>query len=189
MRVLGGKLILAVTALVLCCCLPTPGQPNSGPLSAVPQPERKNLAMRLSEYVRAYKGRNWSELYSLVSDVGKSRVDRSTFISVMKSKHGGRAYSSMPDMEAFDPAQSRQDGNGVDIYGCATAKREGQHFKGVAVVHVVREHDDWVFSGWRFTEFPNQPCGALSDAKWKVPAAMEWEQPIEELRGGGQKNW
>lgn len=175
------KLIL--TAVVVCCCIGAFGQPNADPFAAAPEPERKHLATRLSEYVRAYRDRNWSELYSLVSDVGKHRVDRPTFISVMKSKHGGRAYSAMPELETFDPAQSRQDGEGIDIYGCAKAKREGQQFKGVAVMHAVREHDSWVFSGWSFTEFPNQACGTLSDPGWKAPAEMEWAQPMEEFRG------
>jgi len=181
MKVLDGKLTLA--AVVLCCCAGAAIQPKLDPLGAVRDEERKELATRLNEYVRAYKDRNWSELYSLVSQIGKDRVDRATFTSVMKSKHGGRAYSAMPDLEAFDPAQSRQDGDGIDIYGCAKARREGQRFKGVAVVHAVREHDSWVFSGWNFTEFPNQACGTLSDPGWRAPAEMEWGQPIEEFRG------
>jgi hypothetical protein len=179
-KVLERKLIL--TAVVLCCCIGAFGQPKADPFAAAPEPERKHLATRLSEYVRAYRDRNWPELYSLVSDVGKDGADRPTFISVMKSKHGGRAYSAMPELEAFDPAQSRQDGEGIDIYGCAKAKREGQQFKGVAVMHAEREHDNWVFSGWSFTEFPNQACGTLSDTTWKAPAEMEWEQPMEEFR-------
>ncbi len=182
MKILRGKLI--PTALVLCCCsIATSGQLKSDPFAAVPQAERKDLATRLSDYVRYYKARNWAELYSLVSDVGKDRLDSPTFESIMKREHGGRAYSAMPNLEAFEPAQSRQEGDGIDIYGCAKAKREGQQFKGVAVVHAVREHDTWAFSGWSFTEFPNQSCGVLSDPGWKAPAEMEWGLPMEEFRG------
>jgi hypothetical protein len=61
--------------------------------------------------------------------------------------------------------------------------REGQTFNGVALIHAVFEHNDWFFSGWRFTEFPNEPCKALSDPSWEAPAPMEWDQPMEELRG------
>lgn len=170
-------------AVLLCWCNGTCAPRNSDPFTAVPETERKDLAARLNDYVRAYKDRNWAELYSLVLDVGKNRVDQATFTSVMKRKHGGKAYSGMPDLKAFDPAQSRTDADGLDIYGCAKARREGQQFKGVAVVHAVREHDTWLFSGWSFTEFPNQACGTLSDAGWKAPAEMEWQQPMEEFRG------
>jgi hypothetical protein len=62
------------------------------------------------------------------------------------------------------------------------ARREGQEFNGVALVHAVFEHNDWFFSGWSFTEFPNEPCKALSDPSWEPPGPMEWNQPMEELR-------
>jgi hypothetical protein len=186
MKIPGGKIIL--TTVVLCCGVGISGRPKSDPFAAIPEAGRKDLATRLNGYVRAYKDRNWAELYSLISEVGKDRVDRSTFISVMKSKHGGRAYSAMPDLEAFDAARSQKDSDGIDIYGCAKAKREGQQFKGVAVMHAVREHDSWVFSGWSFTEFPNQACGTLSDPGWKAPAEMEWGQPMEEFRGSQKRS-
>jgi hypothetical protein len=188
MKTFPGKVILAASTVVLCWCVPVHGQPRSDPFSVLRKPEQAEIAKRLSEYVRAYKDRNWSKLYLLVSELGKNRVDRATFTSAMEDKHGDRRYSAMPDLEAFEPVHSRQDGDGIDIYGCAKAKREGQRFKGVAVVHAVHEHEIWVFSGWRFTEFPNQPCSTLSDPGWKAPAAMEWEQPMEELRGSVQRN-
>ena len=126
MKILRGKLI--PTALVLCCCsIATSGQLKSDPFAAVPQAERKDLATRLSDYVRYYKARNWAELYSLVSDVGKDRLDSPTFESIMKREHGGSAYSAMPNLEAFEPAQSRQEGDGIDIYGCAKAKRNAPY--------------------------------------------------------------
>jgi hypothetical protein len=47
----------------------------------------------------------------------------------------------------------------------------------------VFEHNDWFSSSWTFTEFPNEPRKALSDPSWEAPARMEWNQPMEELRG------
>jgi hypothetical protein len=46
----------------------------------------------------------------------------------------------------------------------------------------VFEHDKWFFTGWTFTEFPNESCKALASTKWEAPAAMEWNRPMEELR-------
>jgi hypothetical protein len=75
---------------------------------------------------------------------------------------------------------------GVDRPGFSAkmtaAKREGMEFNGVALIHAVFEHNDWFFSGWAFTEFPNEPCKSLSDPKWEKPDPMEWSLPLEELR-------
>jgi hypothetical protein len=109
MRVPDSRLIIA--SVLLSCVTAICGQPKSDPFAAVPEGERKDLATRLNEYVRAYK------------------------------------------------------------------------FKGVAVVHAVRQQGTWVFSGWSFAEFPNKACGTLSEPGWKAPADMEWQQPIEEFRG------
>jgi hypothetical protein len=142
----------------------------------------------LSEYVNAYHTRNWKALYDLVSDIGKNGVNQKTFIAAMKAKHGGKEYSAMPDLLAFTPNRSDENEGGLDIYGCGKAKREGENYTGVAVIHAVHERNTWSFSGWGFTEFPNEPCVRLSDPAWKPQGHMEWEQPIEELRNPTASN-
>ena len=66
--------------------------------------------------------------------------------------------------------------------GCAKAQREGRMYNGIAVAHAVFEHAGWFFTGWSFTEFPNEPCNVLSDPKWKPENPIGWDQPMEELR-------
>lgn len=68
-----------------------------------------------------------------------------------------------------------------DIYGCGRAQREGMMFNGIVVLHTVFEHNDWSFTGWRFTEFPNEPCKALSDPKWQPESRVAWNSPMEEV--------
>lgn len=150
--------------------------------SKLPPEEQQALTRRLSQYVNAYRARNWDALYDLVSDTGKNGVNKQTFIAAMKAKHGGRDYSDMPDLLAFTPNRSDENEDGLDIYGCGKAKREGENYTGIAVIHAVHEHSAWSFSGWSFTEFPNEPCKRLSDPEWKPQGQMEWKKPMDELR-------
>jgi len=154
----------------------------------LPSDQQQSLTRRLSEYVNAYRTRNWKSLYKLVSDTGKNGVNQQAFIAAMKAKHGGKEYSGMPDLLAFTPNRSDENEDGLDIYGCSKAKREGESYTGIAVIHAVHEHDTWTFSGWSFTEFPNEPCSRLSDPAWKPQGQMEWKQPIEELRNPTASN-
>lgn len=171
---MNNKMPIAALALVL-GFLPANGQSER-------QSTQKPPASRVSEYVNAYRTRDWNELYDLVSDVGKDGVDRQKFIAAMKAKHSTGEYAGMPNLLAFTPERSEKDAGGVDIYGCAKAKREGESYSGIAVIHAVYEQSDWFFSGWSFTAFPNQPCKLLSEPTWKPPAPMEWNQPMEEIR-------
>jgi len=173
---------LPITVLVLVLSFFSAYAQNEKPFSKLPPEEQQMLTRRLSEYVNAYRIRNWKALYDLVSDTGKNGVNRQTFIAKMKAKHGGPEYSGMPDLLAFTPSRSEEDEEGLDIYGCGTAKREGEGYTGIAVIHAVHEHSTWSFSGWSFTEFPNEPCKRLSDPDWKPQGHMEWKQPMEELR-------
>jgi hypothetical protein len=152
-------------------------------LSVVPSEQRDALAVRLDAYVKANRARDWRKLYDLVSDAGRGGADLPTFVSKMKAAHGTE-FANSPDLQEFRPDRATN-GNKAeyDIYGCAKAQREGREFNGIALTHVVFEHNKWFFSGWAFTEFPNEPCKALSDAKWEAPGPMEWNLPMEELRG------
>src|SRR5579872_3946497 len=103
-------------------------QNEKQPFAKLPQTEQQSLTQRLNEYVNAYRVRNWNALYDLVSDTGKNGVNRKTFIAAMKAKHGGTEYADMPDLLGFTPDRSENDEDGIDIYGCGKAKREGETY-------------------------------------------------------------
>lgn len=172
---------LQIAALLVLSFFSTYAQ-NAKPFSKLPPQDQQTLTRRVSEYVNAYHTRNWNALYVLVSDTGKNGVSQQAFVAAMKVKHGGKEYSSMPDLLAFTPNRSDENEDGLDIYGCGKAKREGENYIGIAVIHAVHEHNTWSFSGWSFTEFPNEPCSRLSDPDWKPQGQMEWKKPMEELR-------
>jgi len=151
-------------------------------LAAVPADKRDALAKRLDGYLKAHSGRKWSVLFDFISDTGKDNVDRNVFAAKMQAAHR-RDFSTSPDLLAFRPERStKADKTEYEIYGCGKAVREGQNFNGVALIHAVFERNDWFFSGWTFTEFPNEPCQALADPSWKAPEPMDWSRPMEELR-------
>jgi hypothetical protein len=152
-------------------------------LSAVPNEQGDALAKRLDGYVKAHRASEWGKLFDFISDAGRGDVHRQVFVAKMKAAHG-RDFANSPDLLEFRPERSaKADKSAYEIYGCGKAVREGQNFNGVALIHAVFEHDNWFFSGWTFTEFPNEPCKALSNPSWEAPEPMEWNQPMEELRG------
>jgi len=156
---------------------------GKGWLSAVPTDQQDEFATRLDGYIKANQAREWGKLFDFISDAGKGGVDRQVFVAKMKTAHG-KDFANSPDLLEFRPDRSAKSGKTeYEVYGCGKAVREGRNFNGIALIHAVFEHNDWFFSGWRFTEFPNEPCKALSDPSWEVPAPMEWNQPMEELRG------
>lgn len=151
--------------------------------TAVPADQRDALSKRLEGYVNAHHARDWGKLFDFISDAGRAGVDRQVFVAKMKAAHG-KDFANSPDLLDFQPDRSaKSDAAEYEVYGCGKAVREGQNFNGVALVYAVFEHNNWFFSGWTFTEFPNEPCKALSNPAWEAPGAMEWNQPMEELRG------
>jgi hypothetical protein len=154
-------------------------------LSTVPAEQQAALAKRLDGYVKANHSQDWAKLFEFISDAARGGVDRSDFVPKMKAAHR-RDFSNSPDLLEFQSVRTiKVDNSEYDVYGCAKAQREGREYNGVALVHAVFQHNDWFFSGWSFTEFPNEPCKALSDPKWEAPNPMEWNQPMEELRNPG----
>lgn len=152
-------------------------------LSAVPAEQRDALAKRLDGYVKAQEARDWSRLFDLISDAARGGTDRHVFVVKMNAAHG-RGFSNSPNLLKFRPERgAKAEKTEYEVYGCGKAMREGRNFNGVALIHAVFEHDDWFFSGWTFTEFPNEPCKALTDPSWEAPAPMEWNKPMEEPRG------
>ena len=152
------------------------------PFSKISTERRDTLTKRLNAYVEAYRGRKWEKLYELVSSVGRGGVNQNAFVAAMKSEHG-TDFAQMPDLLEFRPELIETDDKGeFDIYGCGKARREGMMFNGIAITHAVLEHNEWFFTDWRFTEFPNEPCKALSDPKWEHPAPMEWSKPMDEVK-------
>jgi len=150
-------------------------------LSTIPAEHRDQLAKRLDAYVKANLSKDWTKLFDLVSDSGRGGITRDTFVAKMKATHQ-RTFSNTPVLLHFRPARTENaDSAGVDVYGCGKARREWQYLNGIALVHAVFEHNDWFFSGWTFTEFPNEPCKGLTDPSWEAPRPMEWSRPMEEL--------
>lgn len=152
--------------LVLLLCVLNPvsyGAPADEPLSAITVEQRSPLAKRLEAYVKANREHEWDKLFDLVSDTGRGRVTRQVFVVKMKGAHG-KDFANEPDLLEFKAGRSeKNEHGGYDIYGCGSGQREDMLFKGIAVVHAVYEHNDWFFTGWRFTEFPNEPCKELAD--------------------------
>ena len=166
-------------------CLIALSADNPEWLSPVSAEQRQALAKRLDGYVKANHTQDWGGLFDLISDTARGGVNRNDFAGKMKAAHR-RDFSNNPDLLEFRPARTIKDDAGeYDVYGCGKARREGRDYKGVALVHAVFQHNDWFFSGWTFTEFPNEPCEALSDPKWEAPDPMEWNQPMRELRDAG----
>jgi hypothetical protein len=151
------------------------------PFSKMPIEQRDAITKRLNAYVEAYRDRKWGELYNLVSSMGRGSVTQKIFVAAMTSEHGTE-FAQMPDLLEFRPELTEKDDKGeFDIYGCAKARREGMTFNGIAVTHAVLENEEWFFTGWSFTEFPNEPCKALSDPKWQPENRMTWDKPMEEV--------
>jgi hypothetical protein len=156
-------------------------------LSPITAEHRDALAKRVDAYVKAYHSQDWARLFGLISWAARGSVSQYTFVARMKAAHR-KDFSNSPDLMEFRPDRtSNTEPAEYDIYGCGKARREGREFNGVALVHVVFEHNDWFFSGWTFTEFPNEPCKALSDPSWEPPDPMEWNRPMEELRNPGSQ--
>lgn len=173
----------SVAALLLAMsCLTASGQNEAQSFPKFPASGQTELARRLTEYLKAYRNKNWAALYSLVSDTGKDGVSRRAFVAAMSEKHGRAGSGGMPDLLEFLPDRSDVNTDGTDIYGCAKATREGEAYSGIAVVHAVHEHETWTFTGWSFTEFPNLSCKLLADPSWKPAGRMGWDQPMEEIR-------
>ena len=175
-----GRVLLSVT-VSLGCTLAFAGNVKE-PLANIPSEKRELLRKRLDTYVQQSRGRNWGKLYDLVSDAGRGGISRQAFVTAMEAGHG-KQFANAPDLLEFRPdrAEDRED-HGYDIYGCGKARREGMMFNGIAVIHAEFEHGDWFFTGWSFTDFPNEPCKHLSDTGWKPDTQMGWDQPMEEVR-------
>lgn len=87
----------------------------------------------------------------------------------------------MPDLLSFIPSKTDKISDGINIYGCGKAQREGMKFNGIVVIHAVYEHDAWSFTGWSFTQFPNEPCTALEQPNWAATSRFDFTQPMEEV--------
>jgi hypothetical protein len=171
---------VAVVILSLPISYMSPAGEESEPFSDIPAEQREALAKRLVIYVEVYRDRKWNKLYDLISGTGEGGADRKTFVAAMTAEHG-KDFAQMPDLLEFKPNRTEKNDDGLDIYGCGKAQREGMMFNGIVVMHAVLEHGDWSFSGWMFTEFPNEPCRALADPRWHPGNRMKWNGPMEEV--------
>ena len=174
--------LCAAFAMLLLVVLPTaPRTKTSDPFSTITESKRSSLKTRLSEYVEAYRTRNWAKLYGLVSDTGRGNVKQDIFVSRMEQAHG-ISFANDPDLLKFTPAVTKKAGDGFDLYGCAEAQREGEAYSGVAVVHAVFEHENWFFTGWSFDGLASGSCKELHQPNWHPFTKMSWNQTMEELR-------
>lgn len=172
----------AAVATLLLTVLPVVSQTKtSDPFSPIPEVKRADLMTRLSEYVEAYKTRNWAKLYRLVSNTGRGDIKQDEFVSRMEQTHG-TSFANNPDLLKFTPARAEKADDGFDVYGCGEAQREGGKYKGVAVVHAVLEHDNWFFTGWSFDGMASGSCKELHEPDWEPFSRMPWNQKMEELR-------
>lgn len=177
------RIRVSMFTLVLTCGLSAfAGIQSDEALSKIPQEQRPALTKRISQYLTENRNRNWKELYDLISTTGRGTASRDTFVAQMRAAHGV-SFANDPDMQEFVLNRVQPgEGGGFDIYGCGKAQREGKRYKGIAVMHVVYEHDNWFFTGWAFTSFPNEACEKLKDPGWEPENRIGWDQPMEELR-------
>jgi hypothetical protein len=78
---------LPITILVLMLAISSAyAQSGKEAFSKLPADQQQSLTRRLSQYVNAYRTRNWKALYNLVSDTGKNGVNQQAFIAAMKAK-------------------------------------------------------------------------------------------------------
>ncbi|HYL87029.1 MAG TPA: hypothetical protein VE263_22590 [Candidatus Angelobacter sp.] len=155
---------------------------DNDPFAKIPAEQRQPLKSRLDDYLKLQRGQDWSKLYDLVSDTGRGGVSREKFVAAMKRGHG-RDFANEPDLLEFVPKRTESGlPDGFDIYGCAQATREGQSYRGVAVTHVIFEHNNWFFTGWTFEDISDHLCKALEGPSWQPGNRMKWTMPMEELR-------
>jgi hypothetical protein len=174
---------VSILTLVLMSSVATyAGVSGADPLSKIPQQQRASLTKRISQYVTENRNRNWNKLYDLISSTGRGAASREMFVAQMRSAHGV-SFANSPDLQEFVLNRVLDgEGGGFDIYGCGKAQREGNLYKGIAVMHAVYEQGDWFFTGWSFTSFPNEACKDLADPGWEPENRMGWDKPMEELR-------
>jgi hypothetical protein len=155
---------------------------DNDPFAKIPAEQRQTLKNRIDDYVKLQRSQEWPKLYDLVSDTGKGGVEREKFVAAMKAGHG-KDFANEPDLLDFFPKRSESGlPDGFDIYGCARATREGESYRGIAITHVVFEHNNWFFTGWTFVDISDDSCKALDDPSWQAGSRMKWTMPMEELR-------
>jgi hypothetical protein len=174
---------VGLLAVILIGCAFAQGQSRDS-MAPIQTERRASLTKRTEAYVKANQEKKLEALYHLVSDTGRGGVDRQTFIVRMNAAHA-RDFATVPDLLAFriervNPREER----GFDLYGCGTARREGKTYEGIVVTHVVLERNDWFFTGWTFTRFPNEPCKNFAKPEWdpEDEDQIPWKLRMVELR-------
>jgi hypothetical protein len=178
--------IACLAAWVALCSVYCAG--DNDPFARISVEQRQTLKKRLDDYVKVQRNQDWANLFDMVSDTGKGGVNREKFVAAMSAGHG-RDFANEPDLLEFLPKRTEPGSpDGFDVYGCANATREGQSYRGIAITHVVFEHNTWFFADWTFTDISDHSCKALDDPSWHPPAPMKWTTPMEELRSiSGQR--
>jgi hypothetical protein len=138
--------------------------------------------MRLAAYVGAFRDKDWSTLYGLVSSDGKHGLGWKKFNFAMDESYLVPG-AFLPRLRKFTPVrtQTALEGTAFDIYGCASSRAQGINKEGIAAVRASYENGNWVFTTWDYAD-PLEPCADLSQADWKPPRyAPRLEGPMPGL--------
>ncbi len=179
------------------------------PLAPVPKNQRALLKKRLIAYTEAFRKKDWSALYDLVSDTdklsmedGKVKVDKDTFVRVMQETADGErlikftpvrteipdwikslplipAPTEIPDGRKSKPARTEMP-RLLDVYGCAEIPDGNRALKRIGAVRAVWEHDNWYFATWE-PAYPSEPCSHLSTPVWKPQSPLRLDDPMPQM--------
>jgi hypothetical protein len=143
------------------------GQKPKGPSVSIPISQRAELKKRLVAYTTAYRNKDWSSLYDLVSEedknslIGGPKLSRDEFIRDMQ----GTDDSGL--LIKFTPVRTEVADTllGYNVYGCGVVPFGNQKLKRIVALRAVHEDDGWHFTNW---DYPGpEPCSELSNPAWK----------------------
>ena len=100
----------------------------------------------------------------------------------MEQAHGV-SFANYPDLLKFVPARSDKSGDGgFDLFG-GQARREGETYKGIAVLpRCLRARELVLCDGWSFDGMASGSCSELEKSGWEPCARLNWKHVMEELR-------
>jgi hypothetical protein len=163
----------------------------------VPKNQRALLKKRLTAYTEAFRKKDWSALYDLVSDTDKLSVrdpnvklDRDRFARDMQDTADSERLIKFTPIRTeiaewlknlkLLTGQKESSASLLDIYGCVEIPDENQTLKRIGAVRAVWEHDNWYFTTWALAE-PPEPCSHLSNPAWKPQSPLRLDEPMPQL--------
>lgn len=191
------KRTIASSVVLLAILLETTvvAQNQKTPFVPVPPNQRTALTRRLISYTTAFRQKDWTSLYDLVSDENKishgkpvfsSRTNQMSFVTVKVSRRAFiRDMQGTYDLQRlirFAPVRTDVAGAGAfNIYGCGELPYGNERIERVAAVRAVLEHGEWYFTNWDYPD-PPEPCSRLSDPAWKPARYMQrLDEPMSQV--------